>query len=466
MKLCNRGLNWIQVIDHKGTVRICSWMENNEIGKLTEHSMEELFHGEVANGIRKKLSCGDYSDCIVDGCPYLSNKTVNEYLVEVDEINKYPEELHLAYEQVCNYRCTSCYVHQVMQKNAKEELDSDYDKVEEELKKVLPYVKRIGANGRGELFVSKRIMKLLSEWKPLAPKEEIKVLLESNGSLFNEENWKKIENLGQYYLHVAITVMSFDEAVYQELSGTKLPIENIEKNLRFVKSLREKGIIDYLEIATVVQDKNFRMLPEFTRRCIEEFGADYVRIRPYMPWGSRSAEIEWYTDVRNKHHPYNQEYLEIMKHPIFKHPKVHDWGGGQSSSLGEHPAKVEGRMIQKKLDVVTDIIMDDEFVERLKREFADKKVAIYGVGNVGKVLVKQMINQFDISYLIDRNEEIEDLFNKKVYSLSDIKETDKNVAVIVTLVRGYEKVKKLLIEKGYTEIYSIVELLECKADKD
>lgn len=460
MILCNRGLNWIQIIDHKGTVRICSWMQNNEIGKLTEQSMEELYHGDVANRIRENLACGNYSDCIVDGCPYLSNRTVNEHLVEVDEISKYPEEVHLAYEQVCNYRCTSCNVHQIMQKNVKVDLESDYDKIEEELKKVLPYVKRIGANGCGELFVSKRIMRLLSEWKPLAPKEEIKVLLESNGSLFNEENWKKIENLGQYYLHVAITVMSFDEAVYQELSGTKLPIENIEKNLLFVKSLREKGIIDYLEIATVVQDKNFRMLPEFTRKCIEEFGADYVRLRPYMPWGSRSAEIEWYTDIRNKYHPYNQEYLEVMKHPIFKHPKVHDWGGGQTSSLGEHPAKIAGRMVQKKLDVVTDIIMDDEFREKLVQEFADKKVAIYGIGNVGKVLVKLMINKFNISYLIDKSDACKDLLGKKVYSLSEINIADKNVAVIVTLVRGYEKVKKLLIEKGYKEIYSIVELLD------
>ena len=76
---------------------------------------------------------------------------------------------------------------------------------------------------------------------------------------------------------MAITVLSFEEEIYRELSGTALPISNLIDNLHFVKSLREKGIINYFEIATVYQEKNFRELPEFARRCIEEFNVDCVR---------------------------------------------------------------------------------------------------------------------------------------------------------------------------------------------
>ena len=187
-----------------------------------------------------------------------------------------------------------------------------FDKIEEELKKVFPHVKEISANGQGELFASKRTLKMLSEWKPLAPAKECKVSLETNGSLFDEEHWKQIENLGQYNLSVSVTVMSFDEYTYQQLSGVRYPISRIENNLRFIKSLREKGIINYLELATVVQERNFRQLPDFTRRCIEEFGADEVRLRYFLPWGKYSADIEWFADVRNPYHPQSRILLPTI----------------------------------------------------------------------------------------------------------------------------------------------------------
>ena len=104
-------------------------------------------------------------------------------------------------------------------------------------------------------------MGLMQNWEPNYPVAECKATIETNGSLFNEKNWKKVENLSRFNLHVAITVMSFEEEAYQYLSGTKLPVSNIIDNLHFVKELRERGIINYLELATVYQEGNFRTLP-------------------------------------------------------------------------------------------------------------------------------------------------------------------------------------------------------------
>lgn len=68
--------------------------------------------------------------------------------------------------------------------------------------------------------------------------------LETSITHFNEKNWAYISNLGRYRLDVAITVMRFEERTYQYLSGSRMPISNIIKNLHFVKSLREQGVID------------------------------------------------------------------------------------------------------------------------------------------------------------------------------------------------------------------------------
>lgn len=253
-QICERALNWIQIIDYKGTIRLCSWMYDNAIGSLSNQTLKEIYHSEKANELRSKKYRNDYSQCDIDSCPFLAMRDIDNHKVEIEEVPEYPEELYLAYENVCNYSCTSCNIHQIMKKNSTKDLTKGYDKIESEIRNVLPYLKKISANGLGELFCSKRILKLLSEWKPIAPKDEISVLLETNGSLFDEKHWKQIENLGQYNLSVAITIMSFDERTYQYLSGTKIPITQIEDNLNFVKSLRKKGIINHLELATVVQE--------------------------------------------------------------------------------------------------------------------------------------------------------------------------------------------------------------------
>ena len=274
---------------------------------------------------------GDYSDCLIDACPYLSMGTINDHLIEIDDIPEYPSSLYLAHEEICNYTCTFCTSRVTWKKEPLEVRQAGYEAITEKLRPVLPHIKRISAHGRGELFTAKGILKTLSEWKPLASAEECSASLETNGSLFDAEHWKQIENLGQYNLRVAITVTSFDDYTYKLLSGTTLSVQQVIDNLHFVKSLREKGIINHLEIASVVQERNFWQMPDFARRCIEEFGADTVRLRPYLVHGSGDFIRDWFTDMRSATHPYREEYRQIMQDPIFQNPKVLDWGGGRDS---------------------------------------------------------------------------------------------------------------------------------------
>lgn len=448
-KICERLLNFVQIVDYKGTVRLCGWLNDNIIGSISDQSMKEIYHSEHANELREKLMNGDYSLCNVDACPYLAMKDIDNHMIELDEISEYPEALYLAFENVCNYNCMSCNVHDIMLKNKAEDLEKGYDKIEKELEKVLPHVKTLGANGCGELFVSDRILKLLSEWRPLAPAEEISVRLETNGALFDEKHWKQIENLGKYHLKVAITVMSFDEHTYQLLSGTKLPISQVEDNLRFVKRLREQGIVNYFEIATVVQERNFRTVPEFARRCVEEFKADYVRLRPYMPWGSQEPEIEWFMDIRNPKHPYYSEYKEMKKDPIFNHPRVHDWSGGLDSiNISSFPYKTS----YLKEQILSNVIANsDEIIERLRPWVNGKRPAVYGLGIVGKILVKELEGKgMSPIFILDKYKSCNVYENIKVYNLEEVKEVDKDSPIIITPLLNVEEIEKELELLDYT----------------
>lgn len=439
MKICERAMNFVFVDNPEGNVGVCSWTEDgHSVGNLMENPLNEIYNNAAANEVRQRHIRGDYSKCFVDGCPYLAMNEMDKHLVEYKK-QEYPEWLSMAFEHCCNYDCRCCGIKKTNGK-AYKDLEEKYDNLVEKLEKILPHIKRIYSNGCGELFLSKRSMRLLQEWKPENP-QEAEVYLETNGSLFNENNWKNIDNVGRFNLTVAITVMSFHEDVFQFLSGTTIPISQVENNLRFVKSLREKGIVNRFEIATVVQEQNFREMPEFCKRCIEEFGADYVRLRPYQAWGDESKEQAWITDIRNPEHPYNEEYKKIMSHPILSHPKVHDWSGGIGTVL---PVRFPYKDEFFKERIIVDIVLNIEKIAEKVVEL-NEKLYIYGLGYVGKVLIKELTDQaIRIEGIIDRNP-LDDVFLdipiKNVDYLTNIQE---KVMVIVTPIVRTKNIFEIL----------------------
>lgn len=458
MKICKRGLNFIQIYNNKGDVRICSWLKDGHIGNLIDNTFEEVFHSEKANIIRSEFENGDYSRCDINSCPWLANNELDDYMDSYDEVPKFPKWLFLAYENNCNYDCTVCSIHENKTNECMDAKEKRYDKIGEEIRKVLPYVNTISANGMGELFASPRIIEILNEWKPISPKSECSVVLETNGSLFNEKNWEKIKSLGEYHLTVAVTVMSFDEYTYQLLSGTKNSISQLEHNLEFIRSLREQNIINDLRIATVVQERNFREMPSFARRCIEEYKADYVRLRSFVPWGKKTFEEEWFTDVINPYHPYHDEYLEIMKDPIFKNKKVHDWSGGIGTTLGEHPWKKQRdlsnsflQVANEKISIIRRLISEsDNIIDAINKKIAyDGKIVIYGLGDVGKTFAEVMCSRVNLAFFIDQNSCEREYLGKRVYQLNDIEETDSTYYAIVTPLMDGREVEDLLAQKGF-----------------
>ena len=445
MKICKRALNFIQIIDELGNIRICSWMPDSVVGNILENDFMGAIQSPKAKCIRKKLSQQEYSRCQKDNCPYLANGTIANNLVDMPEDAFYPEELHLAYEGKCNYHCTCCTSYKHMEQGRERDWSDNYARIEEKIKDILPHVRILGSNGRGEVFASPHIMKVLASWQPLAPASKCRVELETNGSLFNEKNWKKIENLGKYNLHVYVTIMSFEEKVYQYLSGTKMPISNIINNLHFIKQLRDQGIINYLELATVVQERNFRELPEFTRRCLEEFGADLVRLRPIVPGGSQPIEVQWFADVRNPYHPYYEEYKEVMKSKIFHDSRVLLWSGDLDSTRGAFPIVNLGK---EKYDRLFSVALGYKVLYELSVWPKIKKVIIYGAGSIGEKLHDFLKERCDLDLELITTKGGQDM-----RSINDILDRKGLAIIIATARRDYrEEMLKICKELGFDKV--------------
>ena len=414
--------------------------------------MSEVFNSEAAKHFRQTLIDGTYDYCNEENCPYMANNILESQLIEIDEIPEYPEIMSLAYDRRCNYHCTCCI------SRSDEKMDPEVqNKIENEIRTALPYVKTFSANGLGEFFVSDSMMKLVSEWKPETI-DGAEFELETNGSLFTPANWEKIKNIGNANLRVFLTVHSFDEAAYQYLSGTKLKIDRIVENLKFVRQLREEGKINYLEIATVMQERNFRTLPEFIDRCLNEFGADKVRVRRFLPEKAMDENIEWFFDIRNPLHPYHQEYLEVMKHPILNDPRVFKWTGDHLSNRGELPAKANYRVLR-----------DLFFVENIGKKLADylntkgyHKIILYAISDIAQALVKVLADEdIDIAYVYDRNTRLTEWNGYQVRKPlhENLKETEE--PLLVTLVARHNEMEEFLRHQGYEgDILCLDEILK------
>ncbi len=459
-KLCERALNFFQICDEEGSVRLCGWIkdEYKYLGKLTEHSVYELYNSSAAKRIRAMHCMDDYSLCDIDACSYLATNDIENHKVCIESTPDVPDSLYLGYERVCNYSCKSCTVHTVMERNKGKDLNEQYDIIEKRIREVLPKIKHISANGCGEIFACPRTLKLLSEWKPEAPVEECSVSIETNGSLFDEKHWEQIKGLGKYHLNVAISVMSFDEKIYQYLSGTSLPISKLVDNLCFIKKLRENGLINYLELATVVQEQNFREMPDFARRCIEDFGADYVRLRPYRWWGECSKEEAWFKDVRNPNHPLYDEYKKTMQDSCLNHPKVHDWSGGLDAEwISLMPSEIE----KLKTQVVTDLSLHQkEIVSKYFELNSHKKGAIiYGLSNAGKILTNVLYTNGITCCIMDRYMNAGSWNGVSVLNPDTCDELDRETPVIVTPIEKTGDIICELKKCGWKQVVDIRDFL-------
>jgi DNA mismatch repair ATPase MutS len=154
--------------------------------------------------------------------------------------------------------------------------------------------------------------------------------------------------------------------------------------------------------------------------------------------------VQWFLDVRNPEHPYYAKYKEIMKHPIFAHPKVSLWSGNRDSSLGTHPL-IKEEEIRKAVDF---ILTKSDFIELLSKylgKCASTEICVYGIGILGKLLIR-------LIKLNDSRLHIEKIYDK----FSNLKEWDGipverpvgicNKTIIVTTYGKFDEIAKELEE--------------------
>lgn len=173
--------------------------------------------------------------------------------------NYYPVHMQIEHVSFCNAKCIMCFHYYMGNENA----GQMKEKVFEEIKKWLPYVRLIGLHGYGEPFLAKDILKYLREYR----KYGIKFYANTNLSVLPD-------GIEEYYSDFAFINISCDGA-------TKEVFEGIRKNLKFeifienVKRLRAQARGVRLVFAVVLMRQNIRQCSRFVEMAAE-LGVDEV----------------------------------------------------------------------------------------------------------------------------------------------------------------------------------------------
>lgn len=328
-------------IDSELSLRCCcwSWM-TKDFGKLNEKSIKDVWNSEIAQKIRKSILEGTYEYCNWHQCPLYSNpddglyskeqlknvmknelKPISpwiEYILnEKTEIDLLPAVFNFCYDKSCNLKCPSCRVCSITNNSGIE-----YEKISNFQAKLLNEIDdhirkndtRFNICGAGEPFASRSFKNFLfSVDGSVYPK--LKVAIQSNGTLFDQNTWDKMRKIQENIEYIIISIDAASESTYNQirLGGN---YNKLIDNLKFLSELRKNGKIKELNLAFVVQKRNYAEMVDVIRLS-KELNADKIifnLITDWLTWSKKEFNDE---AIWSETHPEFNEFMKVLKDPIF-----------------------------------------------------------------------------------------------------------------------------------------------------
>jgi MoaA/NifB/PqqE/SkfB family radical SAM enzyme len=227
-----------------------------------------------------------------------------------------PKIVVLSHDRSCNLSCPSCRTDFFIAK--KEEQDRLNRTLEDSVLPILKDAKSVWVTGSGDPFGSNHFRSLL---RRINRKDYPRLLIDlhTNAQLFDERAWSDLELSGL----VRQTEISIDAARPETYSVVRRGgnFQRLIENLRFIRSLRQAGEIQYLRFSFVVQALNFREMPAFAALG-EEFCVDEISFNMIRNWGTFSADEFAENFIGGVQHPEHQEFLSVLEAPELRKPMV------------------------------------------------------------------------------------------------------------------------------------------------
>jgi MoaA/NifB/PqqE/SkfB family radical SAM enzyme len=147
--------------------------------------------------------------------------------------------------------------------------------------------------------------------------------LQTNGVMFTPRYWDKMKRIQK---NINTVMVSYDAGTPETYQITRRGgnWDRLQENMKFLSSLRQKGLINELRIDCVVQKANYKELDKLVKIGLD-LKVDKVFFSLLVDWGTWIPEIYKQNCVWKKAHPEFEEFTKALQNPIFNDPIV-DFG--------------------------------------------------------------------------------------------------------------------------------------------
>lgn len=334
-RFCSEPFKTLATIDNEGKsiAFICNcggWLPYSAGNILQAENVDSVWNSAAAMEIRRSILDGDFSYCSRSLCPYIVKNTlpkreevteplmrryIDENLVRLPEV---PQLLQLSHDSTCNLACPTC---------RKEILTADAatrDRLADARERViLPLLKQMQGTmfvtGWGDPFASKHYRGILERLNSKDfPNLQVSIL--TNGLLLNRTQWERLSPMHEMINQLAVSVDAATAITYENVRRPGRWAQ-LMGNLEFLSELRRAGDLQYFAMNFVVQEANFREIPDFIQMGIK-LGVDGIRFQKLWNFGANSQSDFFKTNVASPVHPLYPELLKIFGDPLMKNPIV------------------------------------------------------------------------------------------------------------------------------------------------
>ncbi|MBE7443827.1 MAG: SPASM domain-containing protein [Planctomycetia bacterium] len=332
---CSKPFKWFEIthLNKIGEVFLCcpAWLDTS-IGNLQDQSVEEIWNGEKAQEIRRSILDVSFKYCNRSRCAFLQtesgpvekiedvkDKDLKAALEKDLTILPYgPRQIICTYDRSCNLSCPSCRTGTIVERKNKKQILKIQSRIQNEALKNAYY---LHITGSGDPFGSPFFRKWLQTMKREDIQNVETIYLQTNAQLWTPKMWRTIaKDIQQLIKSADISIDAASPETY-EINRRGGSFKKLLENLEFISALRKNGPLEWIGISMVVQENNFREMPDFVRLG-KRFNFDTVYFSQLVNYGTYSEEEYRNRAIHFPAHPRHSEFIDILKDEIFKEPIV------------------------------------------------------------------------------------------------------------------------------------------------
>lgn len=312
---------------------------------------EKIWNSKKAKEFRRSILEQEYKYCDPHICsvPQLYN---DDEQFEI-KTKKFPQIIEFNPDMACNVMCVIC-------RDKQRKITKQQEKIwSKALDNTIMYMMKDAKiayfSGVGEVFCSPISKKMITRFSEVYP--DIKYDILTNGILMDKEHCDSLGITDKLH-DVDISVHAATEETYNKIvrGGN---FKKLMKNIEWIAEKYKKGEIHHVNLNFVVMQTNYKEMIAF-QELANKFGVD-TSFWEYRFWGDFLELDDHYAElaVFDKRHPEHNEFLKIVKNPIFnEHCEMNDVIKCEDEVLEEpivEPVKNEEPLVltaqQKKLEI-------------------------------------------------------------------------------------------------------------------